>query len=152
MKRYSRILGSMIGLATLPLLLACSDEPPITDLQKPEPRLEVYPSNAAIDVGKTIRLKARLWGADGEMLDADYAVDWSSSRPEVLHVTETGLATGMAPGTAIITAEGVALSDWTRVSVRRTPVGDLPPGDDDRRKKLPHDEREEDRRDKEGER
>jgi hypothetical protein len=130
----------MIGLVALPLLLACNDEGDPFAPPPSEPRLEITPSNAAIDVGQTIRLRARLWNAEGEVLDADYAVAWSSSDPEVLHVTQTGFATGMAQGTATISAAGLALSDWTRVAVRQ--AGEGGGGIGDGNKYEPEDDRE----------
>jgi hypothetical protein len=143
MKRHSRILGSIIGLTALPLFLACNDPVGLEEENQPasvKPRLEISPSNAAIEVGETIRLRAILRGTEGEVLDSDYQVDWSSSKPEVLRVTETGYAIGIAQGSATITAEGVALSDRTRVSVRQGPVIERRTGDGD--KDLPEDDRE----------
>jgi hypothetical protein len=133
----------MIGLIALPLFLACTDDGGDINQPRPEPRLEITPSNTAIDVGETIRLRAKLWNAEGEVIDADHPVDWASSKPEVLLVSDYGYVTGIAPGAAIITAEGAALSDWTRVTVRQVPVVDRPPGEGEEYE--PEDDRERER-------
>jgi hypothetical protein len=117
----------MIGLTALPLFLACNGPAGLDEKNRMgEPRLEISPSIAAIEVGETIRLSAVLYDARGEVLDVDYPVDWSSSKPGLLLVSETGYATGIAPGSATVTAEGVAFSDRARVSVRRVAPVDSP--------------------------
>jgi hypothetical protein len=139
MKRYSRALGSILGLAALPLLLSCSDP---VGLEDPEDRgsdgpelihqkpmtLVVHPSAAEIEVGETIRMWAVLHAADGRVLDTDFDVTWSTSRPERVAITPDGYAIGRGPGNSRIMAESAEASDWTYVTVWKQAPPDYPPG------------------------
>lgn len=145
MKRYSRALGSILGLAALPLLLSCSDpvgleeghddtgleELPIH--QKPMTVI-IHPAAADIEVGQTIRLWAVLHSGDGRVLDNDFQVRWSTSRPEQVLITDEGYATGVAPGNARIIAESEVGGAWAYLTVRRQAPGRDVPSDRDRKK------------------
>ncbi len=81
MSRYSRTLGALIGLAALPLFLACQDDPlgPSGRLEEPETTdVQVVPEWNLIEVGETVQLRALLPGARG---DGD--VEWETSDPEI---------------------------------------------------------------------
>jgi hypothetical protein len=115
MKRYSKALGTFLGLAALPLLLSCSDPAGLEDPkdkgddglelihQKPM-TLVIHPSAADIEVGETIRLWAVLYAPDGRVLDTDFDVTWSTSRPDRVAMTPDGYAIGREPGYSRITA------------------------------------------------
>lgn len=142
MKRYSKALGSVLGLAVLPLLMSCGDpigpEEGATELEEfpiPDKPMTVIiqPSAADIEVGQTVRLRAVLYDSDGRVLDNNHRVRWSSSRPEQVSITYEGYATGVAPGNSRITAESGLGSDWTYVAVqRKAPGRDPVDGDKDR--------------------
>jgi hypothetical protein len=143
MKRYSKALGSVLGLAVLPLLLSCSDptgleegpddKEPKEFHQKPM-SVRIHGSAADIEVGQTIRLRAILYAPDGKVLDGDLQVNWATSRPDRVLITDEGYATGVAPGNSRIMAESEFGSDWTYVKVqRRAPGRDPEDGDKDRR-------------------
>jgi hypothetical protein len=139
MKRYSQALGTVLGLAALPLLLSCSDPAGLEDIQnegddglelihqKPM-TLVIHPSAADIEVGETIRLRAVLHAADGRVLDTDFDVTWSTSRPERVAITPDGYAIGREPGFSRIMAESAVASDWTYVTVWDGAPPDSPPG------------------------
>lgn len=148
MKRYRRAMGSVLGLAVLPLLVSCSD-PVGLDEGRDDTELEefpihqkpmtviIHPSAADIEVGQTIRLWAVLHAGDGRVLDNDYQVRWSASRPERVLITDDGYATGLAPGSARIMAESELGGDWAYLTVRRPANGrDIPDEGDKKRVKL----------------
>ena len=145
MKRYQRAMGSVLGLAVLPLLVSCSD-PVGLDEGQDDKELEefpihqkpmtviIHPSAADIEVGQTIRLWAVLHAADGRVLDNDFQVRWSTSRPERVLITDDGYATGVAPGNARIMAESELGGDWTYLTVRRPAPGRDTPDDGDKKR------------------
>ena len=69
--------------------------------------VRVSPSSRDLTVGQTAQLKAEPLDAQGAVLSGR-AVAWSSSRPGVATVSQTGVVTALSPGSAIIkaTAEG----------------------------------------------
>ena len=146
MKRHSKALGSILGLAVLPLLLSCGDptgleEGPdneeLEQLHRKPMTVIIHPSAADIEVGQTVRLRAVLYASDGRVLDDNHRVRWSTSRPERVSITDEGYATGVAPGNSRILAESGLGSDWTYVKVeRRAPGRDPVDGDKDKREFL----------------
>lgn len=74
-----------------------------------DPRLEITPSNAALQPGETVQFEADYYDTFGEkVLGAQ--ITWTSSAPGVVSVGADGLATAQQPGQAMITAtsEGVS--------------------------------------------
>lgn len=146
MKRYSKALGSVLGLAVLPLLLSCSDPTGLEEgtdntgleqLHQKPMTVIIHPSAADIEVGQTIRLRAVLYASDGRVLDDNHLVRWSSSRPERVSITDEGYATGVAEGNSRIQAESGLGSDWTYVKVQRRARGRDPvDGDKDKKEFL----------------
>ena len=79
-----------------------------SDATRPAPEqhvasVTVVASTHTFRVGDTLRVSARALAPDGTLLQGR-AVSWSSSNPEVLQLSETGLATAIAAGTASIRA------------------------------------------------
>ena len=142
MKRYSKALGSVLGLAVLPLLLSCSDPTGLEEGpdDKEPMSVRIHGSAADIEVGQTIRLRAILYAPDGKVLDGDLQVDWATSRPDRVLISDEGYATGVAPGNSRITAESRQGSDWTYVMVRKRASGRDFPDDEDERKHLAEEE------------
>ena len=71
------------------------------------PAILISPVNPSIEVGATLTLSAtRVINNNGqlEILDIAGNVSWSSSNPGVATVDNDGTVTGVAAGTAVITA------------------------------------------------
>ncbi|MGE5207229.1 MAG: beta strand repeat-containing protein [Chlamydiota bacterium] len=91
--------------------------------------LAISPVTASIAKGTTSQFKAIGAFTDGTTQDVTSAVTWSSSMPTVASVA-AGLASGVAPGSTVITATSNAISasatltvsNATAVSISVTPV------------------------------
>jgi hypothetical protein len=121
---------------TVPLLLsslviaACSKEPTGTrndDLSVEAARnppasktksVTVSPSSALIQQGQTAQLTATTKPPGA-------AVTWSSSNDAVATVNQSGLVSGVAPGSAIITATSGTKSGTSSVTVTSVPTGSV---------------------------
>lgn len=73
----------------------------VTDV--PVASVTITPTIKNVSIGDTVRLVATLKDAAGNVLTGR-TVTWTSSSPTVATVNTTGLVTGVAPGTAAITA------------------------------------------------
>lgn len=80
----------------------------------------VAPSTATLDVGGTTTLTATTLDASGKPLTGR-VVDWTSSDPGVATVSSTGVVTGVAAGTATITASSEGKSGTATVTVTAPP-------------------------------
>jgi len=85
------------------LSLSCEDGR--ADLTAPSrgASLVVQPFMASLEVGETLRLTPVIRDSNGMILTA-YPVTWTTSDPEVAHITSAGRVTGVRPGSATITA------------------------------------------------
>ena len=93
------------------MVLGCSD---LTEGPGGVVELELRtPAATEVEVGETLQLTARALDKDGNPIDV--AITWLSSDP-ALSVDNTGLVTGVAPGTAQIQASAGSLSS-TRVQL-----------------------------------
>jgi hypothetical protein len=72
-------------------------------------------------VGSTVQLQARTLAANGTLLTGR-SITWASSASAVATVSGTGLVTGVAPGTATITATSEGRSAAVEVTVIPPPV------------------------------
>src|SRR5229473_3740835 len=79
--------------------------------------IQVSPANASIPRGATQQFTARGTFTDGSSQDVTGSVAWSSSVPSVASISSAGLATGVAAGSATITAASRAVSGSTPVTV-----------------------------------
>ncbi len=75
----------------------------VTVVPVPVATVTVSPATAGIDAGSTTQLTATLKDASGQTLTGR-VVAWSSSQATIATVSPTGLVTGVAGGTATITA------------------------------------------------
>src|SRR5207249_11278092 len=75
----------------------------MTVMNVPVASVAVTPGSATIQVGQTQQLAATLKDASGNTLSGR-AVSWTSSNPSVASVSGSGLVTGLAAGSAVITA------------------------------------------------
>lgn len=64
----------------------------------------VAPPTATIDVGDTQTFTATLLDLHGDPVTCPTTLAWSSGDPDVATTTNAGVATGVAPGTVVITA------------------------------------------------
>ena len=72
------------------------------------------PESAEIETGETLALKATVEPEDA----SDKTVTWSSGKPEVATVDENGVVTGVAEGTATITAKAGEKTATCEVTVK----------------------------------
>ena len=93
----------------------------ITVTSVPVASVAVTPDANTLVVGQTAQLKAEPRDASGQPL-AGRTVTWSTSAPNVVSVSSTGLVTAVAPGNATITAASEGKSGTSAVSVNPKPV------------------------------
>ncbi|MBS4008594.1 MAG: Ig-like domain-containing protein [Clostridium sp.] len=84
--------------------------------------ITVTPAALNVSIGATYQLVYAI-----TPLDALQAVAWSSNNPAVATVNATGLVTGVAPGTATITAATVDGTNLTALSLITVPTPPTPP-------------------------
>lgn len=80
----------------------------------------VQPSSASVTVGQSTTLTATVKDVNGNVVTR--TVSWSSSNTSVATVTQAGVVTGVASGTATITATADGVSGTASVSVSLVPV------------------------------
>jgi len=83
----------------------------------------VSPSPASVGVGKTVQLAATPEGSDGDTLP-DRPVTWGNLHPAIASVNDSGLVTGVSPGTDTITAtsDSAIGNAVVTVTVQQLPV------------------------------
>jgi uncharacterized protein YjdB len=91
-----------------------------TPAPEPVATVAVTLTPSSIEVGQTAQATAVARDANGNVLSGR-AVTWSSSDPAVAAVNATGLVTGVAPGTAQITATSEGRSGSAALTVSATP-------------------------------
>jgi len=119
------ILSAALGLAALPLLLACSDDNPIEPRDSVRARADhivISPAKIDLRVGLSARLKAYMMSPDGAML-AHNAVTWTSSDPGVVLVNNGRLFAKRA-GIAVVTAGCGSMCGWAEVTVSEWDEGE----------------------------
>ncbi len=106
--------------ATSAALLACGGDDPCDSVAGPAvvATVDISPDDPGVALGESLQLVAVPRSACGNRI-ADADVAWSTGTPAVASVSSTGMVTGEALGTALVTAssEGVSAS----VSVTVTP-------------------------------
>src|SRR3989441_652755 len=93
----------------------------ITVTNVPVASVALTPASATIQVGQTQQLAATLKDASGNTLSGR-AVSWSSATPSVASVSSNGLVTGLAAGSAVITATSEGQSGTAAIAVTSVPV------------------------------
>jgi len=115
--------------ATILFGLACSDQrqpstaPTAPLFAKGGPKVKsisVSPSSATVGVGQTVQLTATISPAS-----TTTTINWTSSNNAVAGVSTSGLVTGVAAGSATISASGSGVTGTASVTVTTAP----PPGD-----------------------
>jgi len=79
--------------------------------------IDLSPLNPTIDVGKTAQFQATGRYSDVSTSDITNEVTWGSSDTTVASINVAGLATGVGPGTATISATQGGISDQTTLTV-----------------------------------
>ncbi|MBW7915554.1 MAG: Ig-like domain-containing protein [Trueperaceae bacterium] len=98
-RELGRYLTSILLIAATIWLAACGGETVTPSVVK----VEIDQADQTISVGQTVQLSAKVTVLGG----ASQAVTWASSLEGVASVSATGLVTGQATGTAVITATSV---------------------------------------------
>ena len=83
--------------------------------------VSVTPPTASVNVAFTTTLTATVRDADGATMTGA-AVTWSTDKPSIASVTQSGVVTGMSPGTATITATSGGKSGTATITVALAPV------------------------------
>ena len=84
----------------------------------------VQPQGPSIVQGANVQLSATVRDVNGNVV-TDRVVTWSSSNTTQAVVSSTGIVTGVAPGTVIITATSEGKSGTTTVTVTQVPVASV---------------------------
>lgn len=110
-RRAARFGGALLAGA---LAATCAD--PVGTGTLPPAAVSVAPVTTSIAVGATARLVATVLDADGQVVTG-VPVTWRSSDPSLAQVSDSGLVSGMAVGTATITARAGTREGTARVTV-----------------------------------
>ncbi|GFO56298.1 hypothetical protein GMSM_33050 [Geomonas sp. Red276] len=82
--------------------------------------IEILPGSANVIAGFSQQFTAKGYYADGVTFDITQNVTWSSSNESVATITSSGLATGVAGGTATITASNGTVTGTAFLGVTST--------------------------------
>src|SRR5207247_8449101 len=93
----------------------------ITVTPVPVASVDVTPPSVSVQAGQTVQLTATPRDANGAPLSGR-TVTWSSSNMAVAAVSNSGLVSGVTPGTATITATSEGKSGTSSVTVTNVPV------------------------------
>lgn len=124
MRHHYPMAAAIAAISTAVLLAACGGDSPTGPGTKPVATVTVTPPTANLTVGQTQQLTAAMKDASGAALTGR-SVAWSSDKPGTADVNATtGLVTGKAAGSAIITAtsEGKSGSATITVAAAQTPA------------------------------
>jgi uncharacterized protein YjdB len=88
----------------------------ITVTKPPVASVRLQPDQANVAVGATVQLSAAALDASGTVM-SDRAISWTTSNPAVAAVNASGLVTGVAAGTATITATSEGKSSNATITV-----------------------------------
>jgi uncharacterized protein YjdB len=92
----------------------------------PVASVSVTPANPSVQVGGTVQLAAATRDANGALLTGR-AISWTSSNTSIGAVSASGLVTGVAAGTAQITAISEGVTGTTVITVTAAPPPPPPP-------------------------
>ena len=112
--------ATRLALALVTALAACADgamEPPAVA------NIELETTALQLELGDSARVVARVRDAGGNVL-AGRALTWSSSDPAIARVTADGMVTGVAAGSATVTASVEGRSASTAVTVHPWNIAD----------------------------
>jgi len=90
----------------------------------PVQSITLSPTTATIATGASTTLTPTVKDANGTVV-TDRVVTWSSSNPLIATVSQSGVVTGIAPGTATITATSETKFATAAITVTLVPVGSV---------------------------
>ena len=93
----------------------------VTVSQVPVASVTVSPADVSLEVGRTVALAVAVRDVNGGVV-TDRPVTWASSNPSVATVTQTGIVTAKAVGSATISATAGGKSGSAAVTVTTVPV------------------------------
>jgi len=96
----------------------------ITVTSVPVASVVVSPASASMQVGQTVQLTATTLDANGNVLTGR-AIAWTTNAAAVARVDATGLVSGVAPGSATITATSETKSGTSAITVTSVPVASV---------------------------
>jgi hypothetical protein len=88
--------------------------------------ISVTPANPSIGLGRAQRFTATGTYSDGTMQDLSSSVTWASANTPVATITAKGVATGVTPGTSLISATLGSISGSTTLTVQPNQATLLP--------------------------
>lgn len=115
-----RAIAALLLLSVTGLIAGCGGGSGGSGGPPPAPQLAsiaVTPANPSVAKGSTQQLTATGTYSDGSTKNLSSTVTWSSGSPSVASISAAGLATGVAAGTAVITATDGSLSGKTNLTV-----------------------------------
>jgi alpha-tubulin suppressor-like RCC1 family protein/uncharacterized protein YjdB len=125
MLRNLAVTGIACGVL---VLVGCSDgkEPTLPGVPPSGTigSVEITPAAPKVYTGRTLSLTATVKAPDGKPMSGQ-AVTWTSSAPAIAKVEGNGTLTGLAEGTAKITATAGGKSAESTVTVERAPVASV---------------------------
>jgi len=119
------VTGRYVG--TVPVAASVEGKSAVAQVQVlpvPVVAVRVSPPSRDLTVGQTAQLIAEPLDAQGNVLSGR-SVAWSSGRPDVATVSQTGFITALSPGNAIITATVEGRSGVAAVTVSPAPVASV---------------------------
>src|SRR5258708_4276320 len=118
--KLSRRLALLRNAALMSLLAGCEVGRALG--LHPVASVTVSPATASVSVGQTVQLTATLKDASGNVLSGR-TVTWASGAPTVATVSPSGLVSGVAVGSATITAASEGQSGSAPATVTAVPGG-----------------------------
>ncbi|MEW5917257.1 MAG: Ig-like domain-containing protein [Gemmatimonadota bacterium] len=110
-----RVTGIAAGTAAISATVDEVADTAIVTVLEPVARVSIATVADIIDVGTTVQLLAAPLDRNGQILSRP--VQWASGDVSIATVNNTGLVTGVSPGTATITARSDGKSDATSIRV-----------------------------------
>src|SRR5260370_2326233 len=120
--KLSRRLALLRNAALMSLLAGCEVGRALG--LHPVASVTVSPATASVSVGQTVQLTATLKDASGNVLSGR-TVTWASGAPTVATVSPSGLVSGVAVGSATVTATSEGQSGSATVTVSTVPVASV---------------------------
>ena len=121
----ARVATHGMILLAMAIGVGCSAEPVTPPDPDPVPAsVSVTPGNVTMVVGGVEQFTVSVLDASGQPL-AGTSVTWSSSDQQIVSITNSGVATAAAVGTAMITVMAGTLSDQATVVVSPIPVASV---------------------------
>jgi serine/threonine protein kinase len=100
----------------------------VTVTPPPVAAIAVTPTERTVIVGDSAAFSARLTDANGKAI-TDRTVSWTSETPATVAISPRGIVTGIAPGTASITAKAEGKEARAQVTVKPVPVASVTIGE-----------------------